>query len=448
MAENYFERETTKMLKLFRKNKAFLDAEKKTLNAPIDYNFAPKEIYLTLSEATLSVGSAVKVGEKVGCGSDKMPIYSGISGKVSEIKKISDNEYKVKIENDFENKVSDSVVPFGKENNIKVTDLTPEILIDVIEKNSVKTRGRQISLTDRNISQRIKDSFGKANRIILNCVGGEPYDSSVARLLAENGKDLLNGMKIVMAAMKIGEGSILLDSENIEAAGIISEMLYEDDNINIVLSEPSYPADNEHSAVYTLTRVELSRARNAQRAKYVVFDIREVISLARAFVYGNRETGEVVTLSGEGFKNPKNVYLPYGTKISEIAGYADMNKDERVKIIAGGVLRGREVTLEDVFESGMSPIVALRAKDLPKFEGTRCTRCGECMRACPMLLMPMYISFAGKTGNKKIGKHFDVNSCTECGMCQYVCPSGIPILENIRKMKDICENAVSGGGDK
>lgn len=438
------------MLKLFRKNKAFRDAEKKTLNAPIDYNFAPREIYLTLCEVALSVGSAVRVGEKIGCALDKAPIYSGISGKVSEINKISENEYRVKIENDFENTVSDSVVPFGKENNIKVTDLTPEMLIDVIERSSVSTRGKQISLTDRNICQRIKDAFGTANRIIVNCVGGEPYDSSVQRVLAENSEDLLNGIKIIMAAMRIGEGAILIDSENTEAASALAQKLHDGDNINIVLSEPSYPADNEHSAVYILTQIEVSRTRNAEKVKYVVFDIREVISLARAFVYGERETGEVVTLSGKGFEEPKNVYVPYGTKISEIADFAAVKKNEKVKILVGGVLRGREAAPEDVLESGMSPIVALKNEDIPKFEGTRCTRCGECMRACPMLLMPTYLNFAGKAGINKLAKLFDVDSCIECGMCQYVCPSGIPVLYNIRKIKSSLKekNSINGRGDK
>jgi electron transport complex protein RnfC len=339
-------------------------------------------------------------------------------------------------------------VPFGKENNVKVTDLTPEILIDVIEKSAVKTRGRQIALTDRDICQRIKDSFGKANRIIINCVGGEPYDTSVARILAENTSDLLNGMKIIMAAMKIGEGIILLDGENTEAANIIAGMLGNDDNISVVLSEPSYPADNEHSAVYALTSVELSRAKNAEIVKYAVFDIREAISVARAFVYGERETGEVATLSGEGFGSPKNVYIPYGTKISEIADFADISKNKDVKIIVGGVIRGREITREDVFAAGMSPIVALKAENLPKFDGSRCRRCGECMRACPVLLMPMYLSLAGRMNKKKLGKRFDISACTECGACQYVCPSGIPVLDNIRKIKKICENNTNGGGDK
>ena len=63
-------------------------------------------------------------------------------------------------------------------------------------------------------------------------------------------------------------------------------------------------------------------------------------------------------------------------------------------------------------------------------------RCGSCMRACPMLLMPMYLSLSGFSGVKAFGKMFDISACTECGVCQYVCPAGIPILKNIRRMKD------------
>ena len=100
-------------------------------------------------------------------------------------------------------------------------------------------------------------------------------------------------------------------------------------------------------------------------------------------------------------------------------------------------MRGREASRDDVFECGMSPIVALRAKSVPKFEGIRCIRCGECSSACPMLLMPMYLSLASTGGLKNIGKLFDISACVECGVCQYVCPAGIPLLENIKKAKSI-----------
>ncbi len=415
---------------------------------PVERAFEPKEIYLSLSEVAVSAGSTVDLGETLGKGADGMPVRSGISGKISEITKISDCEYVVKTENDFERRISGEVLPFGKENNIKVTDLTPEMLVNVIERASVRTRGKQISLSDRTISQRVLDSFGKAKQIVVNCVGTEPYDTSVGRIILENRSDIINGMKIVMSAMKIGEGVILLDSENNEHAKALSELLSEKDNIKVVLADPAYPADNEHNVIYTLTSIEISRARNAERVGCIVFDAREVCAIGRAFVYGEPETCECVTLSGDALSRPMNVSIPYGTKISEITEFCGMSKDEGVRIFAGGVLRGREVTKDDLFESGMSPIVVLNGKSVPTFNGTRCIRCGSCMRVCPMLLMPMYLSLAGVSGIKAVGKLFDISSCVECGVCQYVCPSAIPILENIRKMKNAVKEVKTDAADE
>ena len=415
---------------------------------PVERAFEPKEIYLSLSEVAVSAGSTVGVGETLGKGADGMPMRSGISGKISEITKISDSEYIVKAENDFERRISDEVIPFGKENNIKVIDLTTEMLVNVIERASIGTRGKQISLSDRTISQRILDSFGKAKQIVVNCVGTEPYDTSVGRIILENSSDIINGMKIVMSAMKIGEGVILLDYENTEQAKVLSDLLNEKDNIKVVLADPAYPADNEHNVIYTLTSIEISRARNAERVGCVIFDVREISAVGRAFVYGEPETHEIVTLSGDALSRPMNVSIPYGTKISEITAFCGMGNDESTRIFAGGVLRGRKVTGDDLFERGMSPVVVLNEASVPSFNGIRCIRCGSCMRVCPMLLMPMYLNFAGASGIKSVGKLFDISSCVECGLCQYVCPSEIPILENIRKMKNVVKDVKTDTTDE
>lgn len=433
---NVFERDLIQMLKLFRKNKAFCKADKLTYGLPIEKNFSPKGIYLSVSETCVSVGEEVGIGSLVGKNSDGASVCSGISGKISEIKKMSDSKYGVKIENDLAKRQGEYLRPFGDENNIRVTDITPEMLISVMKKASVKTRGHQISANDRTVFQRVEDSFGKARQIVINCVGGEPYDSSFKRIMLENASDVINGMKLVMAVMKIGEGVLLLDSESNECANTLSSMLAQKDNIKVVLADMAYPTDNEHNVIYTLTSIEISRKRSAERVGCVVFDLHEILAVARAFIYGEVETCEIITVSGDALSKPMNLKVPYGTKISEIADYCGVNKDIDVKIIAGGVLRGKEVGTEDVFEVGMSPLVILNAKRIPSFNGVRCMRCGSCMRACPMLLMPMYLSLSGFSGVKAFGKMFDISACTECGVCQYVCPAGIPILKNIRRMKD------------
>ena len=52
-----------------------------------------------------------------------------------------------------------------------------------------------------------------------------------------------------------------------------------------------------------------------------------------------------------------------------------------------------------------------------------CIRCGRCVRACPMGLMPSLIETAFKMKDVDELKALKVNLCIECGCCSYVCPA-------------------------
>ncbi len=432
------------MLKLFRKNKIFRDAVKYTSVLPTDLGFAPQNIYLTVSECLVSVGSSVAIGDCVGKNEKGVSVFSGISGKVIDIKAISKKILEINIKNDFEKKISGEVLPFGKRNAVKITDLTPEILVREVEAAGINTRGRQISQTDRTLCERITESFGKAKQMVVNCVCGEPYDSASDRVMLENPLDIINGMKIIMCALKIGEGFILLDTQSKAQANSLFREIKEGDNIKVILADAQYPSDSEHLIIHALTSIELSTAKNAERLACAIFDWREVFAIGRAFVWGERETGETVTVSGD-VSEPMNLRIPYGTKISDVITYCGDSGAPETRIIVGGLLRGREVSDKETFESGMSPIIVLDEENIPRFEGQRCIRCGACAQVCPMMLMPMYLGFAATVGSRSLAKVFDISACIECGACQYVCSSEIPILANIRKIK---KNASDGGEGK
>ena len=427
-------KEICRMLKLFRKNKAFRDAAALMSELPIDKNFAPQNIHLTVASCDLAAGDAVCIGDCVGNDRNMRKVYSGISGMVSEITELSDGSFEMTIENDFMRTVSADCVPFGKKNGIKVTDLTPEILNSVIYDAGISSRVRQLFSEEKTLSERINEAFGKAKQIVINCVGGEPLDSAVERVSVEQACDIINGMKILMSALKIGEGVIVFDSQNKAGAEAVSAHILEKDNIKAILADVPYPADNDHTILYALTSIELSRSKNALRVSCAVFDWRETVAIARAFLYGEKETGETVTVSGD-IPDPMTTHIPYGTKFSEIFSYCGESLALETTVIVGGLLRGREVSEEDVFGSGLSPVILCGEENISSFDGERCVRCGECAHACPMMLMPMYLSFACSLNKASLAARFDIDSCIECGACQYVCPSEIPILGHIRKVK-------------
>ena len=82
-------------------------------------------------------------------------------------------------------------------------------------------------------------------------------------------------------------------------------------------------------------------------------------------------------------------------------------------------------------------ILCLTAKETYIPEALPCIRCGRCVQTCPMRLMPTFIERNVNRKNAKMLAKLNVSGCLECGSCAYVCPSKRPLIEYIRKGKQI-----------
>ncbi len=418
------------MLGLFRKNKALADMTLYTESLGIDEGFAPKNIYLEASEVCVSENADVRVGDTLGYREDKSAVFSGISGKVAEITPC-DKSFVLKIENDFLSRAGKEMIPFGKRSTLKASEISADDLVSEINRAGISSRMRSITPESRTLSERILQANGKAKQIILSCADCEPCDSANSVCVSAHGSDIINGMKIIMSALKIGEGVIVLPTDSAELAKELEGYIKDTDNVKILLADLKYPCDNEHLVIHALTSIEISAYKNAERVACAVFDGREALGIARAFIYGEKETGEIVTVSGD-ISDPINARIPYGTKFSEIISYCGKDFDDETVCTAGGLLRGRAVSEDETFDRSMSPIVVLSSENIPEFSGKRCVKCGECASVCPMMLLPSYLWRAKSLSSARA---FDIDACIECGACQYSCPEMIPILDNIRKIK-------------
>ena len=60
---------------------------------------------------------------------------------------------------------------------------------------------------------------------------------------------------------------------------------------------------------------------------------------------------------------------------------------------------------------------------------TSCIRCGRCVRACAMELMPLKIEKAYRDKNINELKRLKTGLCMNCGACTYVCPANRRLAE-------------------
>jgi electron transport complex protein RnfC len=58
-----------------------------------------------------------------------------------------------------------------------------------------------------------------------------------------------------------------------------------------------------------------------------------------------------------------------------------------------------------------------------------CIRCGRCVDACPLGLMPLEMAARARNGKVEDARDYGLLDCISCGTCSYVCPSHIPLTQ-------------------
>ena len=80
-------------------------------------------------------------------------------------------------------------------------------------------------------------------------------------------------------------------------------------------------------------------------------------------------------------------------------------------------------------QKGSSGLLALDADEAAAATPNPCIRCGSCVRACPMGLLPLEMS--ARIGADALAQavDFGLKDCIACGCCAYACPSHIPLVQ-------------------
>ena len=85
-------------------------------------------------------------------------------------------------------------------------------------------------------------------------------------------------------------------------------------------------------------------------------------------------------------------------------------------------------------------ILAFNKEEAQLFEPTDCIRCGRCVNACPMNLMPTMLEQYTRLNNIEGLNKLNIMSCMECGCCSYVCPASRKLVQSMRIGKMILKN--------
>lgn len=350
-----------------------------------------------------------------------IPLISTVSGVVVGFQeKYISNGKKVKcvvIENDFKEKYLNKV---GKKKDI--TKYSKNEYVYMLRENGIT------GLAGSDFPTYIKyDTDKKIKYLIVDGAECEVYASADGALMMNCAEEILEGIDAIMEIMGIEKAYIAINERN---EGIIKKILkyiYTYPNIKVYSLPDAYPNGYERYLVSEI--LGLTYDRLPIEVGVINENVSTIYAIYEMLKYHKPLTERIVTLAGEGVKNPCNYKLKIGTNLSELL--MKTNNFKKIKnpiLIAGGAMMGKSIASDDFIITKDVNCVLLLEENQDKVYP--CIKCGKCSEVCPVGIIPSKI-----LDDPKRALDFKINKCVSCGLCSYVCPSKIEVRDEINKIR-------------
>ena len=271
--------------------------------------------------------------------------------------------------------------------------------------------------------------------LLINGCECEPYLTSDYRLMLEAPKAIVAGTQL--AARAAGASNIFIAIEDNKPKAVESmTQAVQGTNIKVVAVKTKYPQGSEKHLIVAVTGRKVPPGALPLDVGVVVSNVGSVCAIAFAVLKQKPLTHRVITVTGEGVRKPKNLFVPIGTSYRCLIDYCGGLNPDAVRIVSGGPMMGFAFTDLDLpVTKGTSGITVLTRDDVKKAAETACVRCGRCVDVCPMNLVPTKLAVAARNQAPDVAETYHITACVECGCCAYTCPASLPLVQLIRMGK-------------
>lgn len=287
--------------------------------------------------------------------------------------------------------------------------------------------------------------------LLVNVAECEPYVTSDHREALENGRNVLEGVYHVKEILGVQRVIIAVEDNKPDVIQKLSEIADDPkrdplDQVRVLLLKSRYPQGAEKVLVQACTGRKVPAGKLPADVGCLVMNIGSLSFLASYMRTGMPLTLKRVTLDGSAIAHPQNVIVPVGTPIKDVVAFCGGYKAEPKKLIMGGPMMGVAITSDELpILKQNNAILAFDEREAALRQPTACIRCGRCVAACPMHLMPTKLEQAVERQDVEALQSLDIMTCMECGCCSFSCPAGRRLVQAIRLGKNYVRKA---GGKK
>lgn len=408
---------------------------------------APKSVTITMQQhigapctPVVKVGDSVCVGQVIGESSAYVsaPIHSSVSGTVKKIEKINAMDGSkveaITIESDGEMRLYEGL-------SVPQIDNLSDLL------KATRDSGL-VGLGGAGFPAHVKLNIPidkEVDTLIINLAECEPYITADHREVLENSWGIMSGILAIKELLNLKRVIIGIEDNKPDAIKELKNIAKNDackgHDICVLPLKASYPYGAEKVLIKACTNRVVPVGKLPSDAGCLVMNVASIAFLSEYMKTGVPLTRRRVTVDGDAIANPQNVIVPIGTPIKDIIDFCGGYKCEPKKLIMGGPMMGASVADDSLFLAKQNnAILAFSEKEAKLQEPTACIRCGRCVDACPMNLMPTSISKAVNNKDIELMMKENILNCMECGCCSYACPAHRHIVHNIRLGKQIINN--------
>ena len=422
------------------------DMKAATNEKAIEQLAAPAEVVIPMSmhigapcKPIVAVGDKVTIGQKIGepGGFVSAPIHASVSGTVKAVEprpfSMGGTMMSVVIENDFQNTVCPDIHPVADPDS-----LTPEQLVEIVKNAGIVGQGGATFPTHVKISS----GLGKVDYVIINAAECEPYITGDHRTMLERPEQVIKGATLLAKCFGVEHVYIGIEANKQNAADVLNKTIAElKAPVVVEVLHTRYPQGAEKQLCQAISGRQVPSGKLPADAGCCIFNLNTTCSIYKAVYTGMPVVSKVVTVSGSGVIEPKNLECPIGTPITKLFDACGGLKEETYKLIMGGPMMGlAQYNLDVTVGKGTGAMLAFAGDEEQYEEHPQCIRCGKCVSVCPMHLEPLFMYQYASKGMVEELNAAHIMDCMECGACSYICPARMHLTHMFKTGKQLVKD--------
>ena len=314
--------------------------------------------------------------------------------------------------------------------------LSPEELRELIGRGGIVGLGGAVFPT----AAKLRSAAGaNGMRLLLNGAECEPYISCDDILMRERAGDVVFGARVLLHALAAQTCVIAIEDDTPQAAAALSAAIADAHDARIQLRRVAsvYPAGGEKQLITAVFGVEVPAGGLPADVSTACLNVGTAAAVATWIRDGQPLTSRIVTITGDGVLEQRNLDVPLGTPLAALIFDCGGYTGRMSRLIMGGSMMGQALPHDDMPAiKATNCVIAASALDLqPRAAEMPCIRCGNCSAVCPAMLLPQQLHWYAIARDLNALETYGLMDCIECGCCDYVCPSQIPLVERFRDMK-------------